>query len=117
MKHVLYCLMLASIACSLAAAQSKSKGDHVKNQLIYLERQWSAAQQKGDKEALEHILANDYKFTDLDGRAGTKRELMDNVQTNLCALAMRSATVPFNFGEAQPTHRQPMSSKKRSLPP
>jgi hypothetical protein len=83
MKRVLCCLMLASIVGSLAAAQSKSKGDHVKDQLIDLERQWSAAQQKGDKATLERILANDYRFTDLDGRAGTKRELMDNVQTNV----------------------------------
>lgn len=86
MKNVLGFVLLVVLTGSLAAAQSEAKsrptdkGDRAKNQIIDLERQWSTAQEKGDKAALDRILADDYKFTDLDGKVGTKQQLLDNLQ-------------------------------------
>ena len=88
MKYVLQMLLVVGLGCSLMSAQSESKsrseyGDNkLKSQLIKLEQQWATAQQKGDKATLDRILADDYKFTDLDGKVGTKRELLDNLQKN-----------------------------------
>lgn len=86
MKNIFSVGLLVILAGSLAAAQSEAKshssdnGDRAKNQIVDLERQWSTAQQNGDRAALDRILADDYKFTDLDGKSGTKRELLENLQ-------------------------------------
>lgn len=86
MKRLLFALLLVSVACGLGATQSetpsqgKQKGENLKQHLLKLETEWADAEQEGDRAVLDRILADDYKFTDLDGKPGTKRELLDNLK-------------------------------------
>ncbi|MFL6313737.1 MAG: nuclear transport factor 2 family protein [Terriglobales bacterium] len=100
MKQFLRVSLLVSFGCILTAAQTESasrssyKGNNVKDQLVKLEQQWATAQEKGDKAALSRILSNDYKFTDLDGKTGTKRELLENLQTSVESSGAERAKEP-----------------------
>jgi hypothetical protein len=88
MKHSLLTVALVCLTCSFAVAQSgnesgaEKKGGVSKEHILKLEHEWAVAEGKGDKAALEHLLARDYKFTDLNGKTGTKRELLANLQAS-----------------------------------
>ena len=68
-------------------ASSKQGTAAVKKQLIRLQEEWAAAERKGDKEFLNKVLSNGYKYTDLNGKVGTKQELLSNLQAPVSGLA------------------------------
>ena len=51
----------------------------VQDQLIKLDKQWSAATVSRDTKTLNRILANDYTYTDFDGETGTKSKMLKDM--------------------------------------
>ncbi len=86
MKRMLFALLLVGLACGVAAAQAETKpkpehkGASVKEHILDLSSQWAEAERDGDKAVLDRILADGYKFTDLNGKVGTKKEYLENLQ-------------------------------------
>lgn len=86
MKRVLCSLLLVLFYCAALTAQSggkpqsQHKGADVKEHILDLSLKWAEAERDGDRAALDRILADDYKFTDLNGTVGTKKELLDNLK-------------------------------------
>lgn len=61
-----------------------SVGDYgkVEQQLIRLDKEWGAASSHGDAKALNRLLADNYTYTDFDGRVGTKAEMLRDLKAN-----------------------------------
>lgn len=82
--------VLLVMALSVATAFSQEKPgiaahptettSAVKKHIIQLQEKWAAAEQKADKQALRKILSDHYKYIDLNGKVGTKAELLSNLQ-------------------------------------
>ena len=87
MRQVITGLLILALSGSSALSQESSKAatngkegsPGVKKHLIELQEKWAAAEQKGDKEFLGKILADGYRYTDLNGKVGTKAELLSNL--------------------------------------
>jgi|HubBroStandDraft_6_1064221.scaffolds.fasta_scaffold09199_3 ketosteroid isomerase-like protein len=77
-------LLFACVAVGQTANESHQEKRHAttKTHILELERQWAAAEEKGDKTALDRLLATDYKFTDLNGKVGSKSEFLASVQNS-----------------------------------
>jgi ketosteroid isomerase-like protein len=54
----------------------------IEEQLVALDKQWGRASARGDAKALNRLLAANYTFTDLDGRVGTKAEMLRDLKDN-----------------------------------
>jgi ketosteroid isomerase-like protein len=84
MKRLLILTVCSMLAWSAGHGQEKSdygtQTKDAKKQIIHLEEEWAAAEQKADKDSLNKLLADTYKFTDLNGKSGTKAELLANLQ-------------------------------------
>jgi len=88
MTRISAAVLVVSLSCCLAAAKDKpTAGSYPKRtnsdvakRIVELEQQWAAAQQKGDRAVLNRLLADDYKYTDLNGATGTKAELLASLQ-------------------------------------
>jgi hypothetical protein len=95
MKRLLTAVLLVSLSGALAFAQDKSSTTakpkvttaDTKKHIIQLEERWAQAEQKADKAALGELLADSYKYTDLDGKEGTKAELLSNLQAPIAGIS------------------------------
>jgi ketosteroid isomerase-like protein len=90
MKSILAVLLLSGLTFSAIGVQAEAGPS--KDRILDLEREWAAAEQKGDKAALDRILADNYKFIDLDGKVGTKQEFLANLQKTAAEAPPSSAS-------------------------
>lgn len=74
MKRILLFTLFLLVLPSSTFAQTS-----VRDQLIKLDKEWSAATVKGDTKTLDRILASDYTYTDFDGQAGTKAQMLKDM--------------------------------------
>lgn len=87
MKQVFISIPILVLSGAIGLAQQESgtsvhKSDgEIQKHIIQLEEGWAKAEQEGDKDALNRILSNSYKYTDLNGKEGTKADLIANLQT------------------------------------
>jgi ketosteroid isomerase-like protein len=87
MKRVFISIPILVLSGAIGLAQQESgtsayKGEGaIQKHIIQLEEGWAKAEQEGDKGALNRILSNSYKYTDLNGKEGTKADLIANLQT------------------------------------
>jgi len=92
MKQFLLMIFASCIACSIVAAQAeKSSRSGERGAVVALEHEWAKAEQNADREALDRIVASDYKFTDLNGKSGTKSEYLANLHKSSAAPGPESA--------------------------
>ncbi len=86
MKNLLFAMLLVGLSCGVVAGQSETKpksehkGASVKEHILDLSSQWAEAERDGDKAVLDRILADGYKFTDINGKVGRKKEYLENLQ-------------------------------------
>jgi len=83
MKRALLILMIVTAAGSIAFAQkdTNSKGDgKVIAELIQLDKEWTAAEQRGDKEAASRFVADDYLETLQGGRFQNKTQYLEAIK-------------------------------------
>lgn len=91
MKRIFTLMLFLALSGPTGLTQERSNIDThrreptaaVKKHIIQLEEEWAAAEQKADKESLNKILADSYRFTDLNGKVGTKAELLANLQASI----------------------------------
>ena len=80
MKRMLLILFIAIAASSIAFGQKKDtnpKGDSkIIAELIDLDKQWTAAEQRGDKKAVSRFVADDYLETLQGGRFQNKTQYL-----------------------------------------
>ena len=83
MKKALPILFVVIAAASITFAQkdTNSKGDgKVIAELIQLDKQWTAAEQRGDKETASRFVADDYLETLQGGRFQNKAQYLDAIK-------------------------------------
>jgi ketosteroid isomerase-like protein len=91
MKRIFTLMLFLALSASTGLSQEKSAtGTYrkdstaaVKKHIIQLEEEWAAAERKADKGSLNKILADGYRFTDLNGKVGTKTEFLSNLQASI----------------------------------
>ncbi len=85
MKRILMIAGLILVTSSLALGQMQDKknnnnnagtSDKVKQELIRLDRDWTAAELRDDKETVSKIVADDFKGTNPDGTVENKSQYM-----------------------------------------
>src|SRR5688500_4782249 len=86
MKRISLLIILIA-ACSVVAFGQRAAHSHssekpygVEAQLIKLDKEWGAASARADMKTLDRILANNYTYTDLDGRVGNKAEMFKDMK-------------------------------------
>lgn len=92
----LICITLLIAACSLTGQAQQPAHNHmnppssaggqmygkVEQELIRLDKEFAAASARGDAKALGRILADNYTFTDFDGRVSKKADALANLKGN-----------------------------------
>ncbi len=69
-----------------ASPSGKESDTAVQKRIIELEEKWTDAEQKADKGTLSKILSDSYKYTDLNGKVGTKEQLLENLKPPIAGL-------------------------------
>lgn len=92
MKKLIYLSLLIAVgavsthaqttAHSHAQANTAQSYGKVEQQLIRLDKEWGAASTRNDAKAMGRLLADNYTYTDLDGRAGTKAEMLRDLKAS-----------------------------------
>ena len=78
-RRVCQLLMLATlISALLGYAQSAPDSDSVR--VLALETLWNQAEVAKDAAALDHLLAEDFSFVDIDGSVQNKLEFLDSIK-------------------------------------
>jgi len=81
---IMWSLVVLTNFVSVAQTKDRSGTDQkdasAVKQIMAENNEWAAAERSGDKAALDRILAPGYSYTDLNGKTGTKSELLANVQ-------------------------------------
>jgi hypothetical protein len=84
MKRILITIVLVLVASTFALGQMKSKNANqnskVEEALIKLDKEWTAAELRGDKEAVSRIVADDYMETLPDGRVQNKTQYLADIK-------------------------------------
>jgi len=88
MKRISLLTILIAV-CSIMASGQRAAHNHgsdqrygVEEQLIKLDKEWGAASARADMKTLDRILANNYTYTDLDGRVGNKVEMFRDMKAS-----------------------------------
>lgn len=85
MKRIFVVAVLTIMGSSLAMAQtSESQTVHgkIERALVKLDKEWAAAEARGDTASINRILADEYVFTDLDGKVGDKRQFLVHTKSS-----------------------------------
>ena len=84
MKRILITIVLVLVASTFALGQMKSKNANqsskVEEALIKLDKEWTAAELRGDKDAVSRIVADDYMETSDDGRMQNKTQYLADIK-------------------------------------
>jgi hypothetical protein len=84
MKRIFVVAVLVFAAFSLTLSQMKDKNasqnGKVEAELIKLDKEWTAAELRGDKETVGRIVADDYMETITEGRVQNKTQYMADIK-------------------------------------
>lgn len=103
MKAILSIVVLMFAMCSVAVGQSE-KGS-VEDQLIALDKAWTAAELKGDKKAAGALIADDYIGTTQRGQIENKTEYLASVVPNSDMIVSDDYKITVHGDIAIMTHR------------
>ena len=103
MKPVLTVVVLILGISSVAFGQYKKDG--VEDQLIQLDKAWTSAELRGDKKALEALLADDYAGTTQRGELENKTQYLSTVMPNSDMVKADDYKITIHGDVAIMTHR------------
>ncbi|MDI1243574.1 MAG: nuclear transport factor 2 family protein [bacterium] len=103
MKAIVSIVVLAFAMCSAAVGQDE-KGS-VEDQLIALDKAWTAAELKGDKKAAGALIADDYIGTTQRGKIENKTEYLASVVPNSDMIVSDDYKITVHGDIAIMTHR------------
>ncbi len=103
MKVILSMVVLVFAMCSVAVGQY-DKGS-VEDQLIALDKAWTAAELKGDKKAAGAIIADDYIGTTQRGQVENKTQYVNSVVPNSDMIVADDYKITIHGDIAIMTHR------------
>jgi ketosteroid isomerase-like protein len=78
-KRICQMLLLATLM-SAAATHAQSAQDSDSARVLALETLWNQAEVAKDAAALDHLLADDFTFVDIDGSLQNKAEFLDGIK-------------------------------------
>lgn len=119
MKRIIFMATILLAAASLAvgqdAGQKATMGGNVEQDLIKLDKEWTAAELRGDKDAVSKVVADDYRGTTAEGTVQDKAKYMEGIK----ASTDKDVADDYNvrvFGDmAIMTHRGTVTTDKESL--
>ena len=119
MKRIIFMATILLAASSLAVGQcgeqSATMGGNVEQDLIKLDKEWTAAELRGDKTAVSKVVADDYQGTTAEGQVQDKAKYMEGIK----ASTDKDMADDYNvrvFGDmAIMTHRGTVTTSKESL--
>ena len=103
MKAILSIVVLVLAMCSVAVGQYK-KGS-VEEQLVALDKAWTAAELKGDKKAAGALVAEDFVGTTQRGQIQNKSEYMAGITANSDMVKADDYKISIHGNTAIMTHR------------
>ena len=103
MKAILSIVVLSLAMCSVAVGQYK-KGS-VEEQLVSLDRAWTAAELKGDKKAAGALVAEDFVGTTQRGQIQNKAEYIAGITPNSDMVKADDYKISIHGNIAIMTHR------------
>ena len=103
MKAILSIVVLVVAMCSVAAAQYK-KGS-VEDQLVALDKAWTAAELKGDKKAAAVMVAEDFVGTTQRGQIQNKADYISGITPNSDMVKADDYKIAIHGNTAIMTHR------------
>ena len=103
MKAILSILVLVLAMCSVAVGQYK-KGS-VEEQLIALDKAWTAAELKGDKKAAGELVADDFVGTTQRGQIQNRAEYLVGITANSDMVTADDYKITLHGDIAIMTHR------------
>ena len=108
-------LAAASLAVGQCGGHTATMGSNVEQELIKLDKDWTAAELKGDKTAVSKVVADDFQGTTAEGKVQDKAKYMEGIK----ASTDKDVADDFNvrvFGDmAIMTHRGTVTTSKESL--
>lgn len=78
--YVCQILLLAALMWTPAAAYAQSAQDGDSARVLALETLWNQAEVAKDASALDHLLADDFTYVDIDGSLQNKAEFLNGIQ-------------------------------------
>jgi len=104
MKAILSIVVLGLAMCPAAYAQQYKKGS-VEEQLVALDKAWTAAELKGDKKAAGALVAADFVGTTQRGEIQTKAEYIASITPNSDMVKADDYKISIHGNIAIMTHR------------
>lgn len=108
-------LAAASLTFGQTGEQKASTGGNLEQELIKLDKDWTAAELRGDKDAVSKVVADDYQGTTADGKVENKAQYMEGIKVS----TDKDMADDFNvrvFGDmAIMTHRGTVTTAKESF--
>jgi len=104
MKAIISIVVLVLATCSAAYAQQFKKGS-VEEQLVALDKAWTAAELKGDKKAAGALVASDYVGTTQRGEIQNKAQYIAAITPNSDMVKADDYKITVHGNTAIMTHR------------
>ncbi|HEX8651173.1 MAG TPA: nuclear transport factor 2 family protein [Pyrinomonadaceae bacterium] len=108
-------LAASSLAVGQCGGHTATMGSSVEQELIKLDKDWTAAELKGDKAAVSKVVADDYQGTTAEGKVQDKAQYMEGIKASTDKDVADDYNVRVLGDMAIMTHRGTVTTTKESF--